>query len=186
MAMALAIHDAVTEELLHASEGSSTPFANLLTIKWPNDIYWQDRKLCGILIENKLSGNTVKESIIGVGLNINQQSFLSDAPNPVSLFQITGRQHSRSSLLSAILSAFSKRIEVIDGTADDTLQDTFNDLRYDYTSLLYRKNGFHRYRDAKGIFDAEFETIEDSGMIILRDTTNRLRRYAFKEVQHII
>lgn len=186
MAMALAIHDAVTEELLHASEGSSTPFANLLTIKWPNDIYWQDRKLCGILIENKLSGNTVKESIIGVGLNINQQSFLSDAPNPVSLFQITGRQHSRSSLLSAILSAFSKRIEVIDGTADDTLQDTFNDLRYDYASLLYRKNGFHRYRDAKGIFDAEFETIEDSGMIILRDTTNRLRRYAFKEVQHII
>jgi BirA family biotin operon repressor/biotin-[acetyl-CoA-carboxylase] ligase len=104
----------------------------------------------------------------------------------VSLYQITSSQHSRSSLLSAILSAFSKRIEVIDGTADDTLQDTFNDLRYDYTSQLYRKNGFHRYRDAKGIFEAEFETIEDSGMIILRDTTNRLRRYAFKEVQHII
>ena len=61
-----------------------------VSIKWPNDIYWHDRKLCGILIEHRLSGDTIAESIIGVGLNVNQTVFVSNAPNPVSLKQITG------------------------------------------------------------------------------------------------
>ena len=58
-------------------------------IKWPNDIYWKDKKICGTLIENDLTGIHISRSISGTGVNLNQERFISDAPNPVSLFQIT-------------------------------------------------------------------------------------------------
>lgn len=61
---------------------------NAVAIKWPNDIYVDDCKICGILIENSLIGSSVGYSIAGIGLNVNQQSFYSDAPNPVSLVML--------------------------------------------------------------------------------------------------
>ena len=70
-----------------------------VTIKWPNDIYWRDRKICGMLIENDLSGMSIYSSIIGIGININQKEFRSNAPNPVSLYQITGREYDLEQLM---------------------------------------------------------------------------------------
>ena len=70
-----------------------------ITIKWPNDIYWNDKKLAGILIENSLQGNKIMSVVIGIGLNVNQKLFLSNAPNPVSLFLITGKRQNRKQLL---------------------------------------------------------------------------------------
>ena len=139
------------------------------TIKWPNDIYWRDRKLCGILIENRLSGGFVRDSIIGVGLNVNQMQFLSDAPNPVSLRQITGREYDREALLHNVAERFT-----LDVDAEE------------YRSLLYRRHGFHDYRDVDGDFEAELVTVEDDGHLLLRDRNGRQRRYAFKEVQFTI
>ncbi|EJW92691.1 biotin-[acetyl-CoA-carboxylase] ligase, partial [gut metagenome] len=63
-----------------------------ISVKWPNDIYWRDKKICGMLIENDLSGHDLSDSIIGVGINVNQEAFHSDAPNPVSLLQIIDRE----------------------------------------------------------------------------------------------
>lgn len=79
-----------------------------ITIKWPNDIYWRDKKICGILIENDLSGHFIGRCISGVGININQKEFHSDAPNPVSLKQITGKEHNRHEILAHIL----KRVQI--------------------------------------------------------------------------
>ena len=62
-------------------------------IKWPNDIYVGDRKICGILIENILHGPEVSSSIVGIGLNLNQTEFPPDLPNPVSLSLLTGRSY---------------------------------------------------------------------------------------------
>ena len=59
-------------------------------IKWPNDIYYKEDKIAGILIENTLSSAGISTCIIGLGLNVNQQTFRSDAPNPISLFNIIG------------------------------------------------------------------------------------------------
>jgi len=145
------------------------PMAGQLHIKWPNDIYWHDRKLAGILIENRLSGQLVRQSIIGVGLNVNQTEFLSNAPNPVSLRQITGQEHDREALLNGIADAFTLDIDA-----------------FDYRALLYRHEGFFPYQDAEGTFEAELETVEDDGHLILRDHTGRLRRYAFKEVSFLL
>jgi len=66
---------------------------NHIKIKWPNDIYFKNKKLAGILIENVIKGNAITQSIVGIGLNLNQIVFTSDAPNPVSLKQITGKNY---------------------------------------------------------------------------------------------
>jgi BirA family biotin operon repressor/biotin-[acetyl-CoA-carboxylase] ligase len=141
-----------------------------LSIKWPNDIYWRNGKLAGILIENTLKGNLIKDSIIGVGLNVNQREFHSDAPNPVSLWQITGQETNREQLLKDIL----QRLDFKDG------------LKERYMKSLYRRKGFHPYTDKDGVFMAEIVGVEDDGHLLLSDDNGKKRRYAFKEVQFVI
>ena len=147
-----------------------------LSIKWPNDIYWRNGKIGGILIENTLKGNLIKESIIGVGLNVNQREFHSDAPNPVSLWQITGQETNREQLLKDILQAFDNQ-KSISGS------DPFAPR---YTQMLYRRKGFHPYADKNGVFMAEITGVEEDGHLLLLDDNGKQRRYAFKEVQFII
>lgn len=142
-----------------------------LSVKWPNDIYWQNAKIGGILIENRLQGQMIKDSIIGVGINVNQREFHSDAPNPVSLWQIHGHETDREQLLHDILDRFSRYME--------------RDVRDDYMRMLYRRKGLHPYSDANGTFMAEFVDVEEDGHLLLRDDNGRDRRYAFKEVQFI-
>ena len=143
-----------------------------LSIKWPNDIYWRNAKICGILIENTLQGSRIKDSVIGVGINVNQQQFLSDAPNPVSLWQIHGQETSREQLLHDILNRFERLLG--------------QNLRQQYLSMLYRRKGYHPYTDVDGAFMAEIVDVEDDGHLLLCDEGGRQRRYAFKEVQFII
>ena len=142
-----------------------------VSIKWPNDIYAGDRKICGILIENRLSGNTISESIVGVGLNVNQTHFVSDAPNPVSMRQLTGQETALESLLGEILTLFTL--------------DQPDELRQTYRQLLYRRTGLYPYSDAGGRFEAELAGVEDDGHLVLHDTAGRERRYAFKEVSFL-
>ena len=143
-----------------------------LSIKWPNDIYWRNGKIGGILIENTLQGMTIKESIIGVGLNVNQRVFKSDAPNPVSLWQICEHETDCEQLLHDILRCFKKYY--------------VQDVRKQYRSMLYRRQGFHPYTDQNGVFMAAIHDVEDDGHLVLRDESGNDRRYAFKEVQFVI
>ena len=141
-----------------------------VSIKWPNDIYWHDRKLCGILIEQRLSGDSIVESIIGVGLNVNQTVFVSNAPNPVSIKQITGQETDRKELLEEILQG----VQGVQGVHQRFLE------------RLYRRDGFHRYSDKDGEFEASLSTVRPDGTLVLTDRTGRQREYAFKEVQYLI
>ena len=143
-----------------------------LSIKWPNDIYWRNGKIAGILIENTLKGTVIKNSIIGVGLNVNQRDFRSDAPNPVSLWQVSGQETDRDELLRDILRRF-------DGLLG-------HDIRHHYLSRLYRRRGFHPYADAEGAFMAEIADVREDGHLVLSDEAANERIYAFKEVTFII
>jgi len=143
-----------------------------LSIKWPNDIYWRNAKICGILIENRLKGNHICDSIVGVGLNVNQRQFHSDAPNPVSLWQICEQTTDREQLLNDILKALDRYWD--------------KDVKAQYLSMLYRHKGFHPYADKAGVFMAEIMDVEDDGHLLLRDEEGKERRYAFKEVSFII
>lgn len=143
-----------------------------VSIKWPNDIYWRNGKICGILIEQTLKGTLIKESIIGVGLNVNQRIFRSDAPNPVSLWQITAQETDRDALLRDILSRLRQLLA--------------EDVRSRYMARLYRRSGFHPYTDAGGAFMARIADVRADGRLVLADDEGRERIYAFKEVQFII
>jgi len=81
-------------------------------IKWPNDIYVEDKKICGILIENILKGHDVKVSMIGVGINLNQTIFPAELPNPVSVKQITGSESNLEQSISDIAACFAETYEL--------------------------------------------------------------------------
>ena len=150
-----------------------------ITVKWPNDIYWRDRKICGMLIENDLTGHSLYCSVIGIGININQQEFRSGAPNPVSLAQITNREYDREE----ILRHFQKRL--YDRYLGLILEHEA-DIRRDYMSALYRSDGFYRYRDDQGLFEARIKEIEPTGHLVLELSDGEVRRYAFKEVSAVL
>ena len=142
-----------------------------LSIKWPNDIYWRNAKIAGILIENRLQGQVIRDSIVGVGLNVNQRQFMSDAPNPISLWQICEHETDREQLLKDILAALGRLLG--------------QEVREQYLAMLYRRKGFHPYVDKDGAFMAELEDVEDDGHLLLCDDSGGHRRYAFKEVMFI-
>ena len=146
-----------------------------IRIKWPNDIYWRDHKIAGILIEHDIEGTYIARSIIGVGLNVNQSHFTSDAPNPISLCQILGHEVEREPLLAAITTAL-----LTPSTLDSDA------LHTRYTSQLYRLGQPAPYHDAQGHFTATLHHVEPDGRLILEDTEGRLRSYLFKEVAYVL
>lgn len=159
------------EALLHYVNNGS------ITLKWPNDIYWNDKKLSGTLIETKLSCGRIKDCVFGVGLNVNQTEFKSDAPNPVSLKQILGKEVSREELLQHIIEAFERNYELIRSANYGTIAAMYHDA-------LYRSKGFYTYEDANGVFEGAIVEVEDDGHLILRDKEGTIRSYEFKEIKY--
>ncbi len=144
-----------------------------ISVKWPNDIYWRDRKIAGILIENALVGPYVKHSIVGVGLNVNQVSFCDSLPNPVSLRSITGLAFDLEKIRKEILDMF----EVLKHCCSNE-----SNLRVEYFDAMYRKEGFHPYSENGERFMAQIVDVELDGRLVLRKEDGTLCYYYFKEV----
>ena len=169
-AMALAVCETLSG---YAGEGVS--------IKWPNDIYWNDRKICGTLIENTLSGKNIEDCIIGVGVNVNQTDFKSDAPNPVSLRQLLGRPVSREAVMNRLLARFARYYAALQrgGEAER--------LHRAYGERLYWRDGrLHDFADARGAFRARLDGVEPDGRLRLTDASGVTRHYAFKEIRYVL
>jgi len=149
-----------------------------ITVKWPNDIYHQERKIAGILIENEITGNKYSLSVAGIGININQERFLSDAPNPVSLKQITGKDHDTEALSKELVRNIFYRYEQLKAGNTETLIRMYHDA-------LYRKIGFHHYEDSGGIFNAHIVRVSDDGFLHLITDREEERSYEFKSVRFI-
>lgn len=159
--------------------GDEAPVA----VKWPNDIYWNDRKICGILIENVLCGTRILRSVVGIGLNVNQREFLSDAPNPVSMFQIAGHEFG----VDEVLQVLSRNIM---GYCSEYLSssDGMEQLHSLYMHSLWRREGLHPYRDTatERTFNASIAAISPEGMLTLEESDGHTAIYAFKEVKALI
>ena len=145
-------------------------------IKWPNDIYYGDKKLSGTRIDVNLQGSSLKDVIIGTGINVNQEVFLSDAPNPISLKNITGKEHDRDTLLHDILEKFSYYYSLL-------IQNSKFKIIESYHEHLYRRTGLHTYADKDGTFQAEIVSVAENGIITLRRDDGTLSRYEFKELK---
>ena len=147
-------------------------------VKWPNDIYVGDNKICGILIENRLSGAFIERSIAGIGINVNQTLFRSDAPNPISLSLITGRHYELTPLLERVCAAIYSDCYHYHRTPDP------EGLKARYMASLYRGDGAeYMFCEPGGEpFAAAITDIDITGMLTLSNG----RTYAFKEVAYII
>lgn len=146
-----------------------------LSIKWPNDIYYQDKKLGGILIEHSITGTHIDFSVAGIGLNINEEHFPSHLPNPISLYQITGKTYDLESLHIQLIQSLADALEGF-------LNKDFTTLHTAYMNALYRREGLHRYQDGAGSFLATIHSVLPSGQIVLARENGSLHTYSFKEI----
>lgn len=154
-------------------------YANGFSIKWPNDIYYGDRKVSGMLLEHTLQGATLERTIVGIGLNINQQNFYSDAPNPVSLYQILGRETDREALLQDFLQRFQTYYQRLE-------QQDFAAIHSAYLQRLFRRHEWATYEDAHGTFSGRILDVEPTGRLVVETAEGECRKYAFKEIAYIL
>ncbi|HTD39666.1 MAG TPA: biotin--[acetyl-CoA-carboxylase] ligase [Mucilaginibacter sp.] len=150
---------------------------NQLKIKWPNDIYYADDKLGGILIENMVQGGQIKNSVIGIGLNINQEVFPLDVPNPVSLRQILRRDYD----LKILLSDICKNIEV---AYLNLKAGKFDLVRKAYLERLYWLNERKMFKARDLIFEGIIENVRDDGFLILNNGSGA-SEYTQKEIEFL-
>ena len=167
---------AISEAAALAVADALEAFAPGFLVKWPNDVYHGDHKVAGTLIENDLTGSRVARSTVGIGININQRLFRSDAPNPRSLAQIAGHDIERRFVLEQFVQQMMHRMQAIDGGLLDALHD-------EYLSRLYLRGQQHAFADKDGTFRATLTDVEPTGHLILTDTDGGRRRYDFKEVR---
>lgn len=174
-----AISEAVSLAIVDVLENFATGFK----IKWPNDIYHGDSKIGGILIEHSLNGDGIDHTIAGVGVNINQQMFTSDAPNPISLTHITGDTYDMNEI-SELLSEKMEQYCTFDGS-----KEQLNAMHQRYLERLYRYDGKpHLFTTPNGAqFEATIEAVAPDGTLTLRHANDdSLHNYHFKEVGFII
>ena len=162
---------AIKDALSHYTDG--------ITIKWPNDVYYRDMKISGTLSECAISGDTIKSCILGTGIDVNQQQFMSDAPNPISIYQIIGHDVDRNELMDRMLNSFETYLDMVNSGRHDEISNL-------YMASLYRREGQFCYKDKDGIFEATISAVEPNGHLVLKRTDGTISRYAFKEVIFLI
>lgn len=174
------------EKQFYISKISSLALVNFLekriegvTIKWPNDIYVENNKIAGMLIENTVKGTLLHSSVLGIGLNINQEKFVSDAPNPVSLKQITGKDYSIPSItheISNLIFNWYKKL----------LQKEHEAIDMAYFSNLYRKEEWQHFSMNTNVFEAKIIGVGKFGQLIMEMRDGKRKEFMFKEVEFII
>ena len=179
-AVALGISEALDHIL---RETGPAPGGSLehVAIKWPNDIYVGDRKICGILIENSLeSPEIIGHSIAGIGINVNQPEFVSDAPNPISLRQLTGVDFVLDDVLDQCVGRVMHWFDIAESGNARLL-----DGKYD--TRLWRRSGVHEYALPDGTrFRARIMGVESDGRLKLIDTDDTIRQFYFKETAFVL
>jgi BirA family biotin operon repressor/biotin-[acetyl-CoA-carboxylase] ligase len=149
-----------------------------LKIKWPNDIYYGDRKLGGMLIENTIQGGQLKDSVIGIGLNINQENFPSGASNATSVKQILQKDYD----LTLLLSEICKYIEVYYLKLKAGQIDF---VRNAYLSRLYWLNEVKSFESNQQVFNGTVKNVLPNGLLVIEDTNGQQLEFNLKELKFL-
>ena len=166
-AVALAVHDAMK------CYGIDT------RLKWPNDIYVGKRKLAGILMELDYSGTFVEQAIIGIGLNVNQDSFPAMDRVPVSMKMVLKKEFAVECVLHNVLDKFKERYTQLCNSKSDAIAT-------EYSHLLLGIGEMRTFIDSQGEFTAMIEGVESDGHLLLKRNDGNMTRYAFKEVEMVL
>jgi BirA family biotin operon repressor/biotin-[acetyl-CoA-carboxylase] ligase len=167
MAVALGISDFLTDQLP----------AEQIQIKWPNDIYADDRKIAGILITNEILGTKIKHVIVGIGLNVNQVAFSADITNPTSLAILSGRAYNLQEETIRLRDFVTERYEQL-------RVGSFDLIRNDYYSRLLGINENRKFRYQGNEIDAMITGVDEFGRLQL-DTDGGLIVCDLKEISFI-
>ena len=151
-----------------------------LKIKWHNDIYYSNQKIAGILIQNTIKGSKISDSVVGIGINVNQEQFISDAPNPVSLIQIINKETDRDILFKRVLD------EIKDCYSRLMLFPNTSWIERKYLDNFYKKDELMFFRDKDGVFEGRIQGIDTYGRLIINTVKNEEKIYGFKEVEFIL
>ena len=154
-------------------------YVSACSIKWPNDIYVNNDKIACILIENSIMGNNIEYSVAGIGLNVNQDRFLSGAPNPVSLKVLTGTDYDLTTCLIQLGSDLDRRYKQV-------ISESFDLIRNEYVSKLYRLNEWFNFRFQEGIFTGRILSVSNNGRVQIERKSGLSGEYSFKEVEFIL
>ncbi|WP_354579625.1 biotin--[acetyl-CoA-carboxylase] ligase [Hymenobacter sp. UYP22] len=165
-AVALAVHDWLTQLLGPDPQ---------LRVKWPNDIFFGSQKLGGILIENTLNGAKIQHSVVGIGLNINQQQFA--VPTATSLAAITGRRYHLPALVARLLESLERRYLQLRSGRIGT-------LRTEYLRVLYRFQEEHDYEADGQRLRGQIVGVDEAGRLALA-LGNSLRYFDLKEIKYL-
>lgn len=150
-------------------------YSSEVTTKWPNDIYIGNKKVAGILIENNILNNRIEYCIAGIGLNINQTVFTSDAPNPVSLIHITGYEIDLGEAIDLLYQCLENRyLQLKKG--DSQLIDK------EYLLCLYRYNIEHEFESKGKKFKGKITGIDKYGKLLIETDSEEVQKFDFKEV----
>lgn len=145
-------------------------------IKWPNDILVNDKKIAGILIENTISGMNLKYSVIGIGLNVNQDNFPEEI-NGTSLKILFGKESNKEIILNSILAAIEKYFLLLK-------ERKFDRLKKEYIENLFRYQVASKYKKGEEIFEASIIEIDEIGNLIL-ETSLGIQKFGFKEISFL-
>ena len=148
-------------------------------IKWPNDLYWQDRKAGGILIDNIIGSQEGgwQWAVIGVGININQTFFPENLKNPVSLKQITGRDYVPVEMARELCFLF-------DNNFNRLIASGFDDFYDSYLTLLYKKNETAKLKTGGRVFEGIIKSVSPSGKLIVEHGIEE--EFEFGEIEWVI
>ena len=149
-----------------------------LKIKWPNDIMSDNKKLGGILIENSLKNKKIYRSIVGIGLNINQEIFPEYLPNATSLKKIFKSNFDRNTILDELIVSIKEQIELLN-------QNKFELLHKNYDEALYKIHVSHIFESKNQKFLGEIIGVNKKGELKVLIDNNSLRTFAFKEIKFI-
>lgn len=150
---------------------------NRISIKWPNDIYFDSQKIAGVLIQNSIKSDYFEWSVIGIGLNVNQLKFVSDAPNPVSLKMILGNDISIPHLTDMLEQKLKDRYTQLQ-------QGDYDNLRDDYLNKLYQRNIWKNYRSEGQVFQGKILGIDQYGFLQMQ-VQQGIRSFDVKEVEYL-
>ena len=152
--------------------------AENLSIKWPNDIYFENHKLAGVLINSTIKANMMDVSIIGIGLNVNQTQFQDWPTHPISLKQITGKKHDLQPLLEQIAEHILIKVE--------QLKTSPGAIEQEYLKRLYRYRTWAEYEVDGKVLRLFMTGIDAFGRLLLADEDNNSYCFDIKEIRFLI
>lgn len=150
-----------------------------IKIKWPNDIYVNDSKLCGILIESTIKSTAIIRSVVGIGINIEQKKWEDWVPNPISLSMCGVQNIDKDTLMREIITSIHDMLSMLLDGEKEKISALYHDV-------MYRKDTVALYNDINGTFEGVIQGVDEGGRLIIKDyVTGEEKLYMFKEVRYL-